>query len=320
MRLIPCAFALISGLTTAACGQAVAAREPRPPPPAFDRSFWDQWGDGQAELSGYALTTPRYGELRTGSAVTIFVTETFSKRDRVKADPGKHPKDDELPVLKLNYVKSFQTGVYDYDLMTSTFLALAPAFGRDPGSPVKVSFSAQEWCGHVYHQLLFDDGGKARETSHSYFDGEADQARTTDAPNDGLVEDAALAWARGLAAPTLQPGGATTVPFLISATRARLLHRPLAWSKAELSRSATTRQATVPAGTFEVDEWRIEAGPLTLSYLVEKAAPHRVVQWTGSDGERAELLGSTRSKYWEQHGEGFERELAKLRLKPPAQR
>ena len=40
--------------------------------------FWKHWGDGKAELDRYALTQPRYGELRQGTAVLIFVTEDFS--------------------------------------------------------------------------------------------------------------------------------------------------------------------------------------------------------------------------------------------------
>ena len=81
--------------------------------------FWDVWGDGKAELAAYDLTYPRYGESREGVAVTIFVTETFSDSMRVKADPGLHPKSDEFPVMKLNLVEDFPTGIYDYNLMTS---------------------------------------------------------------------------------------------------------------------------------------------------------------------------------------------------------
>src|SRR5690348_13231592 len=87
-------------------------------PPAFDAAFWKQWGDGRAELSGYDLTFPRYGQLRRGVAVTVFVTETFSNSLRVKADPGKHPPADEFPVMKLNLVEDYQTGIYDYNDMT----------------------------------------------------------------------------------------------------------------------------------------------------------------------------------------------------------
>src|SRR6266851_2205386 len=90
--------------------------------PVFEEEFWKRWGDGKGEVSGYDLTFPRYGELREGAAVVVFVTETFSTWARVKSDPGKHPKSDEFPVLKLNLVQDFPTGIYDYNLMTSAFV------------------------------------------------------------------------------------------------------------------------------------------------------------------------------------------------------
>lgn len=37
--------------------------------------FWEHWSDGRAELSGYDLVQPRYGEKRHGRAVLVFVTE-----------------------------------------------------------------------------------------------------------------------------------------------------------------------------------------------------------------------------------------------------
>src|SRR5438105_143676 len=83
--------------------------------PAYAESAIETWSDGRAELDGYRLTQPRYGELRKGTAVLIFVKEDFSETARVKADPGRHPPEDVFPVLKLNFVKDFQTGVYDYN-------------------------------------------------------------------------------------------------------------------------------------------------------------------------------------------------------------
>src|SRR5262245_29695790 len=113
---------------------------------AAAQDFWAYWGDGQAELGGYRLVQPRYGARREGTSVLIFVNEEMSDALRVKADPGKHPPTDILPVLKLNAIRDFQTGIYDYNVMTSVFARIVP------GWPVaKVSFSSQEWCGHVYH-------------------------------------------------------------------------------------------------------------------------------------------------------------------------
>ena len=54
--------------------------------------FWKYWGDGKAELDGYALVEPRYGAAARRDRGAIFVTEDFSDALRVKADPGKHPK------------------------------------------------------------------------------------------------------------------------------------------------------------------------------------------------------------------------------------
>src|SRR3954471_13041707 len=84
----------VARFTPAERGETFAASE-----------FQKQWYDGKAELAGYELTIPRYGETRHGTAVTIFVTEPLSNSVRVKADPGKHPSADEVPVMKLNLVQ-----------------------------------------------------------------------------------------------------------------------------------------------------------------------------------------------------------------------
>ena len=288
--------------------------------PVFDDAFWRWWGDGQAELAGYDLITPRYGELRHGTAVTIVVTETFSEEKRVKADPGRHGKTDEFPVMKLNLIQDFATGVYDYNLMTSAFVALTSRHQRAPGSATKVSFSAQEWCGHAYAQLLFDTR-YARFTGHSYFDGEADSTSGVSVPSDAIAEDALLLWARGFVTPVLAPGDSATVPLTGSLRQARLTHQPLLQTPVHLTRSTDATSITVPAGTFACDvlNARVEGGRLW-TFWVEAAAPHRIVQWTCNDGERGQLLGSDRMAYWRMNGPGGEAALARLGLTPRAPR
>lgn len=286
------------------------------PVPAYDGSFWAHWSDGKAEVSGYDLVFPRYGELRKGKAVAIFVTETFSDRDRVKADPGKHPKSDEVPVMKLNLVFDFQTGIYDYNIMTSTFVTLAPHKGRAAGAPTKVSFSSQEWCGHVWHQLLFDERS-AREVVHSYFDGEADGARHLERPADGVIDDVLWFWARGLASPRMAPGEKRELPYLPSLLHARLAHVPLAWQRVTLEALPGITRVEVPAGTFEVEVRKAtSADGVVRTYYVEKAAPHRLVRFEASDGTRMELRGSERLEYWKLNHEGGERALGPLGLEP----
>ncbi|MCA1582725.1 MAG: hypothetical protein LC796_15305 [Acidobacteria bacterium] len=284
--------------------------------PVFGDAFWKRWGDGKGELAGYDLAFPRYGQARKGVAVTIFVTETFSNSLRVKSDPGKHPASDEFPVMKLNLVEDFQTGIYDYNLLTSAFVALVPVNGRPAGSATKVSFSSQEWCGGVFGQLLFD-AASARLTTHSYFDGEADQSRAVPAPADALAGDAILLWARGFAAPALNAGERHEVPFVRSIETSRLTHRAVETARVTLSRAAAPSRVTVPAGTFEVERRVAEiAGGPTWKIDVEAAEPHRIIAWETSEGRKASLLASDRLEYWKLHGEGQESFLARIGLKP----
>ncbi|MHA7057077.1 septum formation inhibitor Maf [Aquimarina sp. M1] len=131
-------------------------------------AFKEYWYAGNAEITSYTLEQARYGEIRQGKAVLIYVTEDFLPKEQVKAD---HQNDTNIPILKLNATKKFTTGIYPYSIMQSTFYPVA-----DNQHAIKVSSSIQEWCGHVYAQL------NNRETfdimSHSYFQGEADQAFT----------------------------------------------------------------------------------------------------------------------------------------------
>ena len=290
-----------------------AAPDARPVAPltaAQSQAFWSHWGDGRAELSGYRLQQPRYGSSRAGTAILIYVTEDFSDSLRVKADPGKHPASDVYPVLKLNAVRDFQTGIYDYNVMTSTFARVAP------GWPIaKVSFSSQEWCGHVWHQLL-PRGDSLAGLSHSYFDGEADRTEKLALPEGGVMEDALPILVRGWAGEYLPPGASRTVPLLPSLLRARLEHKPLAWGRAKISVAAEPSSVTVPAGRFEVRAWIVEpagGGPVS-TYEVETVPPYRLVRWSTDAGEKAELTGSERLAYWTLNGPGGEASLKSLGL------
>ena len=273
--------------------------------------FWPHWSDNKAEINGYRLVQPRYGAKRSGTAVLIYVTEDFSDSLRVKADPGRHPASDVYPVLKLNAVRDFQTGIYDYNVMTSSFARVSP------GWPVaKVSFSSQEWCGHAYHQVL-PRGSAVSGVFHSYFDGEADGTEELAFPGDGVFEDALPILLRGWGMPYMKPGETRTVPMLPALLRARLEHKPLAWTRAAIARLPGTAVVKVPAGTFEVTTWTvaIEGGP-KVTFQFESEAPYRLVRRSTDSGEDAQLLGSARLPYWKMNGLGGEASLKLLGLKP----
>jgi len=279
---------------------------------AEGQDFWAHWGDGKAELNGYRLTQPRYGTSRAGSAVLIFVTEDFSDSKRVKADPGKHPASDVYPVLKLNVVRDFQTGIYDYHTMTSVFARVSADW------PVaKVSFSSQEWCGHVWHQIV-PRTGKVEGTFHSYFDSEADGRDDLAFPKDGVFEDALPILLRGWNGEYLKAGESRTVPFLPSLFLSRMVHKPLAWGRATITRSAATSETKVPAGIFEAVTWTVAVeGGVKSSYSFEAAPPYRLLRWSSDAGEDAVLLGSSRQPYWKLNGPEGEKHLKELGLKPP---
>lgn len=134
-------------------------------PRKISNEFKEYWQTGKAEITSYKLMQERYGEIREGTAVTVFVTEDFLPDTQVKSNIIS---EENISVLKLNKTKSFNTGIYPYSIMTSTFNPISHA-----GHAVKVSTSIQEWCGHVYMQL--NNRTDFEVESHSYFEGEADQ-------------------------------------------------------------------------------------------------------------------------------------------------
>jgi hypothetical protein len=280
--------------------------------PAGAQDFWKHWGDGRAELDGYRLTQPRYGAPRAGTAVYVYVTEDFSDSLRVKADPGNHPKSDVYPVLKLNAIRDFQTGIYDYNVMTSTFLRVARAWPL-----AKVSFSSQEWCGNVFHEIL-PRGDHLKGVFHSYFDGEADGTEDLEIPKDAVYEDALPILLRGWNGEYLKAGESRSVPFLPSLFYVRLFHHPLAWAKARIARSAKKSRVKVPAGTFEVTTWTVDVdGGRRLEFFIEATPPYRLVRQTGPNGEELALKGSTRLAYWKHNAPGGEKYLKDLGLPVP---
>ncbi|SDR74482.1 septum formation inhibitor Maf [Gramella sp. MAR_2010_147] len=127
--------------------------------------FKDYWYSGEAEITSYDLEQARYGEIREGEAVLIYVTEDFLPDEQVKANTKN---EENISVLKLNATKNFITGIYPYSVMQSSFY---PLNGEEHA--LKVSTSIQEWCGQVYMQL--NNRKNFNLTSHSYFAGEADQ-------------------------------------------------------------------------------------------------------------------------------------------------
>jgi len=283
-------------------------------------TFESHWQDGKAELAGYRYHVTRYGQPRTGTAVMITVTEPFRASKRVKADdPNVNPAD-TFEALKLNLVRDFRTGIYDYKTMISAFCR-----SRD-FSPVKVAFSAAEWCGQVYEEIEFEPH-RTTDLVRSYFEDES-AARTMQWKKGGVPEDLLFVLVRGLRGDFLKPGEKRDFPFLPSPFTSRLAHTPMAWTTATAERSAGSERLRVPAGEFQADVFTVRVADGRVGrFWIERAYPHRVLQWAwtpspkpasrmGADGaDGGELTGTNRLAYWQLHANGDERELRGLGLR-----
>jgi hypothetical protein len=309
----------------AAGGSGLPCRASALEPPTFE----SHWQDGRAELDGYRLSVTRYGQKRQGTAVMIFVTEPFSESKRVKVDdPAAHPAD-TFEALKLNLVRDFQTGIYDYNTMVSLFTR-----SRD-FSPVKISFSSAEWCGHVYEEMLFTPK-EIVERLASYFEDESRDGRLDLSVKGvrGIAEEELFVRLRDLRKEWIRPGAKIRVPFLASSFHRRLTHTPLRWNEAVIERSQRPERVTVPAGAFLTSVYTVRVpGVREGRFWIEQGYPHRVVRWEwrpaaqGSGGgargagarnaeglDAGELTGSARLAYWRLHNLGDESYLRELGL------
>jgi hypothetical protein len=271
------------------------------------QEFWRYWSDGKAELSHYAVTQSRYGEPRKADVFMIFVTEPFNLNKQVKADAPEANNPAQTTVLKLNRVKKFQTGIYDYSLMTSVFVPLA-AYTTDnasfaAGTTIKVAFTCQEWCGTMFHQLNRVKNG-VWSRSYSYFEPESDQQQTLMADSTLLLGDELFIAVRELVRPLdNNVSNGRVAQFYTTLERARFSHKPLAASQAGMQRQAV--QARWNGKTVEATKWLVSTGDGQWQFVVEKAYPRRILSYQHSDAsgiiESGELRTTTRLPYWSLH-------------------
>ena len=238
------------------------------------QSFNSYWYDHGAEVTRYALKQARYGQIHSGEAVLIFVTEPFLTDKQVKADDPSAAA--AVPILKLNFTKKFPTGVYPYSLMSSAFTPLVWKDGshasreeaRPSAGPVlKITTSIQEWCGHVFLQLNKKEPGYHLSLK-SYFESEGDLEKNLGA--NAISEDEI--WNHIRLSPRSLPRGELN---LIPSTQFLLLrHKEIKPYKA--------RASLVTKGETQVYALRYPGLKRSLSIVFEKAFPHAVLRWEES--------------------------------------
>jgi len=300
MRAHTVAIGVISSSLALAAGLAGVGGSPAA---SASPAFWKAWGDGKAELSGYTVTTNRYGAPREARVALIYVTEPMDRRNWIKDDAGDVPPAERVNVVKLNHVLKFQTGIYPYSVMTSVF---APVDGADPErfAPSKIVMSAQEWCGQVYQKVMPAAAGFDNEL-HSYFHADGDGDATVKAPPGALYEDALLIQLRELDGPFAKgkDWAGTIVPSLWAQRKKHAALTPVA---AAIHREDATRDGT------PVTRFTLTYGNASTTYDIEKAAPRRVLAWKTKDGDEARILKTTRLPYWQLNSPGDEKYLREL--------
>ena len=250
----------------------------------LSEEFKAYWYNGTAEITSYKLSQERYGELREGTAVQIFVTEDLLPKIQVKAN---NPSEETIAVLKLNQTKKYTTGIYPYSVMTSIFTPV-----NTKNNALKVSHSMQEWCGQVYMQL---NNRKDFEIDlHSYFEGEADHSFKLE--KTWLESDL---WNRIRINPEELPVGEFTM--IPSFEYFRMSHKEL---------SAHPAMASIMVGD-SISNYTIDYPSLkrTLKIYFTSKFPHTIEHWeeTHENGlvTMAERLKRIKSPYWQQNSNKF---------------
>jgi hypothetical protein len=249
-----------------------------------NKDFSDYWYAGQAEISSYELRQARYGELRQGTAVMVFVTEDFSEKTLTKMNnPVDDPKN-KVPVLKLNMTKNFITGIYPYSLMMSVF---TPANLNSWDHTLRVTATTQDWCGHTFTSYDWSKR-KYHIWGHSYFDGEGDFDLKQ---NKVFLEDEI--WTTLRIDPSKIPTG--NFEMLPSAWIVRLLHLPAETVMASAEISNDPDDSRMRMYKLEIPQQE-----RSLEIHFQKFFPYEIEFWEESyvsgSGDKKERLTTTAVK------------------------
>lgn len=232
----------------------------------FNEQFKQYWFEGKAEVTSYELKQARYGEIRDGEAILVFVTEDFLLERQVKKESNTSEK--ATSVLKLNFIRKFPTGIYDYTMMTSTF---TPIHLKNLYSPLKLTSSSTEWCGQSWLQLNRIAQSTYKALSYSYFESEGDEEKEV---SDVLLEDGI--WAQIRMNPNLIKEGEQSI--LPSAHYLRFAHKEIKAYKGIIEKNENKDER------FKGEKLQV----LTISYpelnrkleiVYEGAFPYKIIGW-----------------------------------------
>ncbi|GAB5555002.1 MAG: hypothetical protein Sapg2KO_45930 [Saprospiraceae bacterium] len=230
-----------------------------------DTAFKDYWYQGKAELNTYEISQNRYNDLHPGEVIAIFVTEDFLTDKQVKNDSYKNPN--SVSILKTNLINRFTTGLYDYSIMTSTF---TPVDVNQNPYTLKVTTSAQDWCGQAWMQINKSKQGYDMQLN-SYFENEADKKGK--APNT-FLEDEIMNKIR--INPAILPTGETTM--IASNQFLRLTHQAFAPTKV-ITSLKNYEGSDFEGKNLQVYNIKMPEYQRDLSFIFEGEAPFQIAGW-----------------------------------------
>lgn len=253
------------------------------------------WYAGKGELNHYDLAQNRYGEVRKGEAVLVYVTEDFLPNKQVKKEFGSQPG---ISVLKLNKMKKFVTGIYDYSLMTSIFTPMD--FNKYPAT-LKATFSGQDWCGQSFSQMNLRER-RLEYQVRSYFQNEGDS--DTSFPATYVEEDL---WTRARIEPQMLPMG--KIDMLPSMEYMRLKHVEQKPYKAEANLVLQVNDNKTNE-EFYIYTLRYPELKRSLTFKIQSSFPYKILSWEETwnydkPGNQlkttATLTHTDRRAYWQEH-------------------
>lgn len=238
------------------------------------------WDDGLSEMCYYAATDKIYGTQQNYTRVHLFNRQWMDPESGVKTEPDA---EGAVAVFKLVIAEQVPTQNYNYRYLTTLFL------NRYDLTPFKMTLSSQEWCGHTFKHLRWNDAGLEMQ-SFSYFSAEGD--RQYSRPAEAVPLAAMFVVARDVAVeqrtrrlsvlPTLR-SNRQVIPDATCAT---------------LTPAEDTTRAMVPAGTFEVRRVRLESDRTSGWFDVQVEPPHQLIAYEVGDLS-GRLQSVERRAYWD---------------------
>ena len=260
------------------------------------QEFTKYWFVNKAEINSYDLEQAQYGKLNKGEAIMVFVSEDFRLDKQVKLESDA--KEKAITVLKLNFIKKFITGIYDYSMYTSVF---TPVQTNTFPATLKVTNTNQEWCGQSFMQLNYHQNGY-QLLGKSYFEEEVSEECHIDY---AILEDELWTKIRLLTIDQLPTGNILMIP---SMTSLRLRHKKAQPEMTKIKLEPYKGDSIFKGENLMDYQIKFPESQRDLRIIFEKGFPHKIVGWEDTYEVRKKRLTSRgtlkstiQNAYWEKN-------------------